>query len=83
MKLPAGSPSLIGTDPSDGPCRVAHTSPRCLATFSADTVVLLESTPDDGPSFMTVVEAGLLAKFGMNSAGLVVASSRSSPAISW
>jgi isopenicillin-N N-acyltransferase like protein len=41
-------------------------------TFSTDTVVVLESAPDDGPSFMTVVEAGLLAKFGMNSAGLVV-----------
>ncbi|MDH6197386.1 isopenicillin-N N-acyltransferase-like protein [Mycobacterium frederiksbergense] len=42
-------------------------------TFSADTVVVLESTPDTGPAFMTVVEAGLLAKFGMNSAGLVIA----------
>lgn len=42
-------------------------------TFSADTVVLVEATPDDGPSFMTVVEAGLLAKFGMNSSGLVIA----------
>lgn len=42
-------------------------------TFSADTVVLLESTPDTGPSFMTVVEAGLLAKFGMNSSGLAIA----------
>jgi isopenicillin-N N-acyltransferase-like protein len=42
-------------------------------TFSTDTVVLVESEPDDGPRFMTVVEAGLLAKFGMNAAGLVVA----------
>jgi isopenicillin-N N-acyltransferase-like protein len=42
-------------------------------TFSSDTIVLLESTPHDGPLWMTVVEAGLLAKFGMNSCGLAVA----------
>ncbi|BBY28487.1 C45 family autoproteolytic acyltransferase/hydolase [Mycolicibacterium sediminis] len=41
--------------------------------FSADTVVLVESSRDDGPSFMTVVEAGLLAKLGMNSCGLALA----------
>lgn len=42
-------------------------------TFSADTVVLVESTPTTGPAFMTVVEAGLLAKLGMNSSGLALA----------
>jgi len=42
-------------------------------TFSAETVVLVEAIPDDGPSFMTIVEAGLLAKLGMNSSGLAVA----------
>lgn len=41
--------------------------------FSADTIVLVESTPTEGPAFMTVVEAGLLAKLGMNSAGLALA----------
>lgn len=35
-----------------------------------DTMVVLEVAPDVGPRFVTVVEAGLLAKFGMNSAGL-------------
>lgn len=35
-----------------------------------DTVVVLESQRDDGPNFVTVVEAGLLAKAGMNAAGL-------------
>jgi isopenicillin-N N-acyltransferase-like protein len=39
--------------------------PRC-----ADTVVVLEARQDDGPAYVTVVEAGLLAKTGMNSAGL-------------
>ena len=37
-----------------------------------DTVVILEVEQDDGPNFVTVVEAGLLAKTGMNSAGLGV-----------
>jgi isopenicillin-N N-acyltransferase like protein len=37
---------------------------------SADTVVVLEVGQDEGPDFVTVVEAGLLAKTGMNAAGL-------------
>jgi isopenicillin-N N-acyltransferase-like protein len=37
-----------------------------------DTVVVLESRPDDGPPFVTVVEAGLLAKAGVNGHGLAV-----------
>jgi isopenicillin-N N-acyltransferase-like protein len=39
---------------------------------ASDTVVVLEARQDDGPGFVTVVEAGLLAKTGMNSAGLGV-----------
>ncbi len=42
------------------------------APFAADTVVVLQSEPDDSPPFVTVVEAGLLAKFGVNAAGLAV-----------
>src|SRR5215472_3131975 len=37
---------------------------------AADTVVVLEARQDDAPDFVTVVEAGLLAKTGMNSSGL-------------
>ncbi len=37
---------------------------------SAETLVVLEAQPADGPDFVTVVEAGLLAKTGMNAAGL-------------
>ena len=37
---------------------------------AAQTLVVLEARPDDGPAFVTVVEAGLLAKTGMNAAGL-------------
>src|SRR5580704_9661651 len=37
---------------------------------SAQTLIVLEARPDDGPDFVTVVEAGLLAKAGLNAAGL-------------
>jgi isopenicillin-N N-acyltransferase-like protein len=37
---------------------------------AAETVVILEAEPDAGPRFITAVEAGLLAKTGMNSAGI-------------
>jgi isopenicillin-N N-acyltransferase like protein len=40
---------------------------------SFETIVLLEVEQDDGPNFVTVVEAGLLAKTGLNDAGLAVA----------
>jgi isopenicillin-N N-acyltransferase-like protein len=37
---------------------------------SAEAIVVLEVRQDEGPDFVTVVEAGLLAKAGMNAAGL-------------
>jgi isopenicillin-N N-acyltransferase like protein len=40
---------------------------------AAHTVVVLEVRQDEGPDFVTVVEAGLLAKTGMNAAGLGLA----------
>lgn len=39
-------------------------------TAVAETVVVLEVEPEEGPNFVTVVEAGLLAKAGMNAAGI-------------
>jgi isopenicillin-N N-acyltransferase-like protein len=39
---------------------------------SVDTVVILEADRSDGPSYVTAVEAGLLAKAGLNAAGLGV-----------
>jgi len=38
-----------------------------------DTCVVLTSAPHRGPGFVTLVEAGLLAKCGMNEAGIAVA----------
>jgi isopenicillin-N N-acyltransferase like protein len=40
---------------------------------SADTVVVLEVEQEGRPDFVTVVEAGLLAKTGMNSSGIGLA----------
>jgi isopenicillin-N N-acyltransferase like protein len=37
---------------------------------SAQTLIVLEVRQDDGPDFVTVVEAGLLAKAGLNASGL-------------
>jgi isopenicillin-N N-acyltransferase like protein len=37
---------------------------------SAQTLIVLEVRQDGGPDFVTVVEAGLLAKAGLNAAGL-------------
>jgi isopenicillin-N N-acyltransferase-like protein len=39
----------------------------------AGTVVVVEARADDGPRYVTVVEAGLLAKTGLNSAGIGLA----------
>lgn len=36
----------------------------------AQTIILLEVEQDEGPNFVTLVEAGLLAKTGFNSAGI-------------
>lgn len=42
-------------------------------TFAAETVVVLECESESGPSWVTIVEAGLLGKFGLNSAGVALA----------
>jgi isopenicillin-N N-acyltransferase like protein len=39
---------------------------------SRETVVVLEADQSDGPRFVSIVEAGCLAKFGVNSAGVCV-----------
>jgi isopenicillin-N N-acyltransferase-like protein len=40
--------------------------------FARDTLIELEVRPNDGPAFLTIVEAGLMAKLGMNEAGLAI-----------
>lgn len=75
----AASPecTAVGLRGTDDVKRVA--SPCVLAQnwdwlpHSRETVVSLEATRPDGSGFVTLVEAGLLAKLGMNSAGIAVA----------
>lgn len=78
--LPAGGPPR-----SDGCSSVAITADATAdghtlvaqnwdwMVHALDTVVVLEVEREDGPSYVTVVEAGLLAKVGLNAAGLGVA----------
>jgi isopenicillin-N N-acyltransferase-like protein len=56
--------------PSGGHTLLGQNWDWLLHTF--DTVVVLEVEQESGPNFVTVVEAGLLAKTGMNSSGLGV-----------
>jgi isopenicillin-N N-acyltransferase-like protein len=55
---------------TDGHLLIGQTWDWLAHTVSS--VVVLETDRDDGPPFVTVVEAGLLAKTGMNSAGLAL-----------
>jgi isopenicillin-N N-acyltransferase like protein len=55
---------------TDGHLLIGQTWDWLAHTVSS--IVVLEAERDDGPPFVTVVEAGLLAKTGMNSAGLAL-----------
>ena len=70
---PLGECSSLTALPSasDGHTLLGQNWDWLLHTF--DTVVVLEVEQETGPNFVTVVEAGLLAKTGMNSSGLGVA----------
>ncbi|MBA2560907.1 MAG: peptidase C45, partial [Propionibacteriales bacterium] len=71
MALPAPEEcSVFASVAPDGPVIVGQNWD--WAPFAYDTLVVLQAIPDDGPAFVTVVEAGLLAKFGVNSEGLAV-----------
>ncbi|MDX6366157.1 MAG: isopenicillin-N N-acyltransferase like protein [Nocardioidaceae bacterium] len=68
----ASAPAECSAFASVAPGRVLAGQNWDWAPFACDTVVVLECVPSDGPAFLTVVEAGLLAKFGVNSEGLAV-----------
>lgn len=79
----------VGVDaggPRQGECTAFAVVPEASATGHTligqnwdwllhcfDTVVVLEAEQEEGPNYVSVVEAGLLAKTGMNSSGLGVA----------
>lgn len=71
--------------PAEGECTAFAVLPQASASggtllgqnwdwvaFARDVCILLEVHRDDGPDFVTVVEAGMLAKVGFNAAGLGV-----------
>jgi isopenicillin-N N-acyltransferase like protein len=68
----AAVPAECSVFASSSPARVVAGQNWDWAPFALDTCVVLESRPDDGPAFTTIVEAGLLAKFGVNSDGFAL-----------
>jgi isopenicillin-N N-acyltransferase like protein len=69
-RLPAecSAYAVVPAPGQDGPAIIGQNWDWLL--HAAQTLVVLEVRQDDGPDFVTVVEAGLLAKTGMNAAGL-------------
>ena len=62
--------AVLGSRTGDGRMLVGQTWDWLAHAF--DTTVVLEARQDDGPDYVTIVEAGLLAKAGMNSAGVAL-----------
>lgn len=71
LPLECSSLAVTPERTADGRLLVAQNWDWLVHSF--DTVVVLEAEQDDGPDYVTVVEAGLLAKAGMNSAGIALA----------
>jgi isopenicillin-N N-acyltransferase-like protein len=63
--------AALGSRTGDGRMLVGQNWDWLAHAF--DTTVVLEAHQDDGPDYVTIVEAGLLAKAGMNSAGVPLA----------
>lgn len=62
--------AVLGSRTGDGRMLVGQNWDWLAHAF--DTTVVLEARQDDGPDYVTIVEAGLLAKAGMNSAGVAL-----------
>src|SRR3954454_15369002 len=62
--------AVLGSRTGDGGMLVGQNWDWLAHAF--DTTVVLEARQDDGPDYVTIVEAGLLAKAGMNSAGVAL-----------
>ena len=62
--------AFIAVPPDDGPVLIGQNWDWLTHAF--DTTVILEVDPDDGPRYVTAVEAGLLAKTGFNEHGIGV-----------
>lgn len=71
--LPRGECTSLAVLPRDPGDRTLVAQNWDWLLPASDTVVVVEAEQDDGPAYVTAVEAGLLAKVGMNSHGLALA----------
>jgi len=69
-ETPPGECTSFAATPAASDGRVLVGQNWDWVPFARDVCVLLEVERDERPSFATIVEAGMLAKVGMNAAGL-------------
>ena len=85
LHRPSGEDAAATPPPNPGECTAVVALPEATddghtllaqnwdwLIHTRDTTIVLEARPDDGPAYVTVVEAGLLAKTGMNANGVGV-----------
>jgi len=85
LHRPSGEEAAAPPPPNPGECTAVVALPEATddghtllaqnwdwLIHTRDTTIVLEARPDDGPGYVTVVEAGLLAKTGMNANGVGV-----------
>ncbi len=85
LHRPSGDDAAATPPPNPGECTAVVALPEATddghtllaqnwdwLIHTRDTTIVLEARPDDGPAYVTVVEAGLLAKTGMNANGVGV-----------
>jgi isopenicillin-N N-acyltransferase-like protein len=69
-RLPAECTAVAVLPPASASGRIIIGQNWDWLCHARETLVVLEVEQDEGPNFVTIVEAGLLAKFGLNSAGV-------------
>ncbi len=80
-----GQPRSEPADGAGGECTTIAVAPEASADGHAligknwdwqaacrDSLIILAAEPDDGPAFVTLAEAGMLARDGVNAAGIAV-----------
>jgi isopenicillin-N N-acyltransferase-like protein len=72
-RLPAECSAFAALPSRTGEGRVLVGQNWDWLVHAFETTVVVEARQDDGPDYVTVVEAGLLAKTGFNSAGVALA----------
>jgi isopenicillin-N N-acyltransferase like protein len=70
---PDGCTAVVAAAPATADGRVIHGHNWDWKAECAETSVVLRVRRDDGPDYLTFTEAGALARFGLNEAGLAIA----------